>query len=284
MSNILVVTDTTSSLSFEQAEAIGVELVPLSIEIDQVVYKDFIDLTHQELQNKLREGAIPKTSQPNIGYVEELMENWKKANYDAIIIITISAGLSGTFQGFNLIANQLEMDNVYVINSHTLGGPLVEGAILAKNLANKGVAVEEIVDIVTREVQDSKTYIYPKTLDQLKKGGRISPIVANMSALLKIKPLLAVAEDGSTIEKFGVARTENKIYDIITKDIKTRNVNADDYVIYIAHAVDNDELAKVHALITDVFPDFTIKVVDLPAVLLSHAGLGCVGIQIVHKG
>ena len=114
MKNYLIVTDTTSAMNGVQAKESGIELVSLSVLIDGIEYKDQIDISTEELYKKLEAGCIPTTSQPNTGYLHELMANWKAKNYEAIIIITCSSDLSGTWSGFNLVKNQLEMNNMYI--------------------------------------------------------------------------------------------------------------------------------------------------------------------------
>ncbi|MGL5978512.1 MAG: DegV family protein [Erysipelotrichaceae bacterium] len=283
MSNILIVTDTTSSLDFEQAQKENITLVPLTISIGDNVYRDHLDLTTNDLLDELRHGAVPTTSQPNIGLVEEMMMEWKAKQYDAIIILTISSSLSGTYSGFNVIASQLEMDNVYVVDSRTIAGPLLDAAITARHMADNGRSVEEILARVQEKFAHTTSFVYPKTLEQLKKGGRISPIAASMSSLLKIKPLLVLENDGSAIEKFGMARTDAKVFEMACNEFERLGVNADEYCIYIAHAASAEDVEKATKALKDKFTGIEIVTVNLPAVLLSHGGIGCMGIQSVLK-
>lgn len=283
MSKILIVTDTTSSLTFEQAKALNIELVPLTIIIDDVAYVDQKELSGTALMEQLAKGAVPSTSQPNIGMVEEMMSEWKNENYDAIIIITISAKLSGTHNGFQLIANQLEMNNVFVVDSKTVAGPLIEGAKTARAMADQGASVNEILAVLEKGFNSTRTFIYPKTLDQLKKGGRISPIAATMSSLLKIKPLLHIETDGSAVGKFGIAKTDNKIHDMMFEAFKTQGVSADTHKIYLEHSSVEEDVMKTKKFFESKFEGIEIEVVQLPAVLMSHGGLGCLGVQSVLK-
>ena len=124
MKNYLIVTDTTSAMNGDQAKKYGIELVSLSVLIDHQEYKDQIDISTEELYQKLRDGCIPTTSQPNTGYLQNLMEKWKSENYEAIIVITCSSDLSGTWSGFNLVKNDLgieEDDLLDAIMFHTTG-------------------------------------------------------------------------------------------------------------------------------------------------------------------
>lgn len=284
MSKILIVTDTTSSLTFEKAAELHIELVPLTIQIGEKVYTDQVDLSSEQLVEALRQGAVPTTSQPNIGLVEERMSEWKKENYDAIIIYSISSYLSGTFNGFNLVANQLEMNNVHVIDSKTMAGPLLDAAITARKMADEGASVEAILQMSEAKFAKTLSFIYPKTLEQLKRGGRISPVAASMSSLLKIKPLLVLENQGKTIEKFGIARTDAKVFEMVVQEFQKAGANASQFELYLAHAAEADALQKCVDFFAEKFPGMNIQIVPLPAVLLSHGGIGCIGIQLVYKG
>lgn len=78
MKNYLIVTDTTSAMNDIQAKKYGIELVSLSVLIDGMEYKDQLDITTDQLYQKLKEDHVPTTSQPNTGYLEELMKNGKQ--------------------------------------------------------------------------------------------------------------------------------------------------------------------------------------------------------------
>ena len=96
MEKYLIVTDTTSAMDQEIAQKNGIELISLSVIVDGHEYKDQIDISTKQLYDYLRDGKIPSTSQPNTGYLVEQMEKWQEEDYEAIIIITCSADLSGT--------------------------------------------------------------------------------------------------------------------------------------------------------------------------------------------
>lgn len=279
----LIVTDTTSGLDFTTAKEKGIEVVPLSVLIDGVEYKDHLDISSDELYDRLRKGAVPSTSQPNIGYVEERMKIWKEQAYDAIIIITISSYLSGTYQGFKMMAEQLGMDNVHVVDSLSVAGPIMDGVLKAKAMVDEGATVSEIVTMLDTLYHNTISFLYPETLTQLKKGGRISPVAANMASLLKIKPLLMLKKDGTIIDKYGMSRTETKIFDMIKNALVEENVSPATHRLYLAHAEAMAAVNRFSAYIQHELGDFEIVPLPLPAVLTSHGGLGCIAVQTTLK-
>lgn len=283
MKNYLIVTDTTSAMNADQAKKYGIELVSLSVLIDHQEYKDQIDISTEELYQKLRDGCIPTTSQPNTGYLQNLMEKWKSENYEAIIVITCSSDLSGTWSGFNLVKNDLEMDNMYIYDSRQIGAPVMDMAICAKEMANNDCSVAEIFEMLERKSANVFSFLAPLDFKQLARSGRLSPLAAKMATILKVKALLYLKEDGSCVDKFAMSRTESKVIKTMIEKFKSANVNAQDFRIYISHA-DNEELAiKAKNLLQDIFEGIEVFVNKLPAVLTCHGGLGCIAIHYICK-
>lgn len=173
-SKILVVTDTTSGWNEADAQKAGVALVALSVLLDDKEYKDQIEMRANELYAAQAEGKLPTTSQPNPGYLENCMKQWKEAHYDAIIVLPIAAGLSGTYQGFRFAAESLEMDEVHVIETRTLAAPLQDCACCAKKMAEANAPLETILNVLAEKLDDTMTYAIPKDLVQLKRGGEAS--------------------------------------------------------------------------------------------------------------
>lgn len=283
MKKYLVVTDTTSAMSKELANQYGIELIPLSVLIDGHEYKDQIDMTTKELYQKLEDGCVPTTSQPNTGYVQIEMEKWQKEKYDAIVIITCSSDLSGTWSGFNLVKNTLNMDNVHIIDSRSVGAPIMDMAIYAKKMFDNGKTLEEVKAGIEKKMKNTFSFLHPENFTQLKKGGRLSPVAANMASLLKIKALLYLKEDGSVVEKYAMARTETKIIRAVLDKFDELNINAKEHCIYLSHANNELIVQKVKEFLQRKFDNIDCVVLALPAVLTCHGGLGCIAIQPTYK-
>ena len=136
-----------------------------------------------------KDGKTPSTSQPNTGYLIEKMEAWQKENYEAIIVVTCSADLSGTNNGFHLAKDTVGLDNVYIYDSRQVGAPVMDMAIRAKQLADEGKDVDEIFKVLEEKTKHSFSFLYPDNFDQLSRSGRLSPMAARMASMLKIKAL-----------------------------------------------------------------------------------------------
>lgn len=283
MEKYLVVTDTTSAMDAAKAKIYGVELLSLSVLIDRKEYKDQVDITTEEFYQKLKDGTIPSTSQPSTGYIEEKMRMWKQENYEAIIIITCSNDLSGTWSGINLVKNTLEMDNVHIVDSRSIGAPIMDMAIDAKIMADQGKCVEEIIDGIQKKSKNTFSFLLPDNFIQLKRSGRLSPLAATAAALIKLKVLLCLNDDATMVEKYLVTRTETKVLKAIVEKFEDLKIQAQQYKIYLSHANNLDGATKIKGILEEKFNNIECEILALPAVLTCHGGLGCVAVQTTYK-
>ena len=283
MEKYLIVTDTTSALNKEIAAAHGIELISLSVIVDGQEYKDQVDISTEQLYDYLKDGKTPSTSQPNTGYLNEKMEAWQKENYEAIIVVTCSADLSGTNNGFHLAKDTVGLDNVYIYDSRQVGAPVMDMAIRAKQLADEGKDVDEIFKVLEEKTKHSFSFLYPDNFDQLSRSGRLSPMAARMASMLKIKALLCLDEQGKSVDKYSMSRTEVKVLKAITDKFHELGVNAEKYKIYISHA-DNIVFAKKSKLLLQTtFHGIEVEINNLPAVLTCHGGLACCALHSTYK-
>lgn len=283
MEKYLIVIDTTSAMNKEIAAAHGIELISLSVIVDGQEYKDQVDISTEQLYDYLKDGKTPSTSQPNTGYLIEKMEAWQKENYEAIIVVTCSADLSGTNNGFHLAKDTVGLDNVYIYDSRQVGAPVMDMAIRAKQLADEGKDVDEIFKVLEEKTKHSFSFLYPDNFDQLSRSGRLSPMAARMASMLKIKALLCLDEQGKSVDKYSMSRTEVKVLKAITDKFHKLGVNAEKYKIYISHA-DNIVFAKkAKLLLQTTFHGIEVEINNLPAVLTCHGGLACCALHSTYK-
>ncbi len=283
MEKYLIVTDTTIAMNKEIAAAHGIELISLSVIVDGQEYKDQVDISTEQLYDYLKDGKTPSTSQPNTGYLIEKMEAWQKENYEAIIVVTCSADLSGTNNGFHLAKDTVGLDNVYIYDSRQVGAPVMDMAIRAKQLADEGKDVDEIFKVLEEKTKHSFSFLYPDNFDQLSRSGRLSPMAARMASMLKIKALLCLDEQGKSVDKYSMSRTEVKVLKAITDKFHELGVNAEKYKIYISHA-DNIVFAKKSKLLLQTtFHGIEVEINNLPAVLTCHGGLACCALHSTYK-
>lgn len=191
---IQLVTDSTSDLPKEIIDQYNITVVPLTINIDGVDYLEGIDITPLEFYEKMSNAKdLPKTSMPSPGVFAETFNELSKKG--PVLCLTISAGLSGTYESACFAANNSQGD-VRVIN--TVSGSLGHGIQLmeAGDLIKEGKTIYEIEDHLNTKKEDSRVLILLNTLENIVKGGRLSRFQGSLAKMLDIKVILHDMPDG----------------------------------------------------------------------------------------
>ena len=127
------------------------------------------------------------------------------AEYDEVVHIPMSSGLSGSCQTACMLAQEPEFDGkVFVVNNQRISVTQTQSVLDAVELAKKGYDGAQIKKILEEDKFNSSIYIMLDTLFYLKKGGRITPAAAALGTLLKLKPVLQI--QGEKLDAFAKAR------------------------------------------------------------------------------
>ncbi|WAW15016.1 DegV family protein [Peptostreptococcus equinus] len=224
-----IIVDTGTDISLNMAKEYGIELIPLTIRYTDREYKDMLEIEAKEVYDNF-ENEIPKTSLPSIGEVIEILENLHKKGYEEFIIITISSGLSGTYQVCYNALKELAYKGE-VIDTKRIG--LMSGCfgVFASKLRSKGYRYEEICDIVKNNLDNCYGYYTLENLKYLIKGGRIGHVDGALANLLNIKPVISCNDEGVyyTVKK---ARGRKNSIKEISKLIKEK-ISDDPYWIML---------------------------------------------------
>ncbi|MDO4501555.1 MAG: DegV family protein [Coriobacteriia bacterium] len=214
---IRVITDSTSSISAQRAEELGVQVVSLFVNHNGVEYQDAtmdLDAFYAEIHTML--DNIPRSSQPSQLALETVFEDAAKAG-DQVLGLFMSSGLSGTFEGALRAARSVKARNAdftfALVDTQSCGydeGWPVEAGATARN---NGASLEECVDAVVRSVESTRFLFCPESLTFLQKGGRIGRASALLGNLIKLTPVLTV-RDGTVLTAAKV-RTQKKAMDAI---------------------------------------------------------------------
>ncbi len=283
MRKIKIFCDSSVALTKEEADLINVTILPLTLIHNNKEYADQFEMTVDDVNQLLAKKEIIKTSQPNLGLIISEFEKAKEENYDYIFGITIAETLSGTHSAFNQAAVEVGLDNFTLINSGSISGIVHEMIRLINSMNEEGMAYDLIRENLNPLLNNSEIFVYPQTLDQLKVSGRISKSAGTLASLLKIKPLLHFANMGQTIDKFGTARTEVKIFDMIVKNLIENNVHPDTHIIYYLESSALEIIERFDLYLKENLGTFETKTLQLPAVIATHAGLGTMVVQWMLK-
>jgi DegV family protein with EDD domain len=185
---IQIVTDSSSDMPKELIDRYDISVVPLTINIDGMEYLEGQDITPEEFYKKMKNAkSLPKTSMPSPGVFAEVFN--KLSEKGSILCLTISSGLSGTYQSACLGRDDSGKD-VRVID--TLAGSLGHGLQIleACMLREQGKSIDEIVDHLEEMKKHSNILILLDTLENIVKGGRLSKFQGSIAKVLDIKVIL----------------------------------------------------------------------------------------------
>ena len=255
----------------------------MPFQIDGETYYEDITLTQEEFYKKLREGGNISTSQPSPGSVTDL---WDKVlqEYDQIVHIPMSSGLSGSCQTAIMLAQEEEYDGkVYVVNNQRISVTQRQSVLDAKKMAEAGYDAAAIQKRLEETKFDSTIYITLDTLHYLKKGGRITPAAAALGTILRLKPVLQI--QGEKLDAYSKARTykiaKNTMLDAIAKDIEERfdgKSSPEDIYIAIAHTDNLAAAEEFREEVKTIYPEHDIYIDHLSLSVACHIGPGALAI------
>ena len=276
MKKIAIVTDSNSGILPEEAEKLGVHLIAMPFIINEEIFYENIDLTHEKFYEIQKSGTKISTSQPNINEIVEIWENLLKT-YDEIVHIPMSSGLSNSCETALNFAEQFE-GKVQVVDNHRVSVTMKASVIDAVNMAKDGKNAKEIKKYLEDTALDSSIYLMVDTLKYLKQGGRVTPAAAAIGAVLNIKPVLQI--QGGKLDQYtkvlNVKTAKMKMIDAIKKDVEGRFkhlAESGKLRLALAHT---DNQANVNLFAEEVkaaFPNLQIDYVDeLALSIATHTG------------
>ncbi len=287
MSKIAIVTDSNSGITQAQAKELGIYVLPMPFMIGDEMYYEDINLTQDEFYQKLEGGESISTSQPS---PEEVLKLWDELlkEYDEIIHIPMSSGLSGSCQSAMMLAEDYE-GRVHVVDNQRISVTQRRSCLDALELVERGMSGAQIADFLVKDKFNSSIYIMLDTLQYLKKGGRITPAAAAIGTLLKIKPVLQI--QGEKLDAFSKARTTSQGKSImmgaIKNDIETRfggiTPAPGGVWIQIAHTHNEEAAMALKEELQEQYPGYDVYVAPLSLSVSCHIGPGALAIACCKK-
>lgn len=275
---IRIVSDSSTLYTKKEAAAIGIDVAMLTVTADAKTYRELEEINTQEFIDIIHQGNVPSSSQPALG---EVLDMYNKHPQDEVLNITIADGLSGTYQTARGAAEMAESpERITVFNSRTLCYPQRVLVGRALDLAKKGFDVHAIVAELEKLLHTAKSYLIPRDFDYLRRGGRLSPLMANLGKLIKLAPVMTQTEDGRQLTRLSLQRSFKRAVQAIAEDMKHLGVDAG-YHIAISHALAEDLLKTASEIITKAFPGIHILTFTLSPAFTVQGGPGCVAIQAI---
>ena len=275
-----IMTDSNSGITQSQGKEMGVWVLPMPFMIDGKTYYEDIDLDQEQFYSLLEKGADISTSQPS---PEEVMKMWDQIleEYDEVVHIPMSSGLSGSCQTAMMLAQEYQ-DRVQVVNNQRISVTQRQSVADAAAMAKKGWRAKEIKEKLEETKFDSSIYITVDTLKYLKKGGRITPAAAALGTLLRIKPVLTI--QGEKLDAFSKVRTmkqaKHVMLSAIQKDMETRFHDKDGSHTYlqVAHSHNAQAAEELRQELQQMYPGYPVIADPLSLSVSCHIGPGSLAI------
>lgn len=272
-----IVTDSTAYIPKDVRDANNIYMLPLIVTLDGESYREEIDLSATEFYEKLHAtDSFPTSSQPAIGKTYELFKQLEK-EYDAIISIHLSSGISGTYQSVSTLKDEFPACEIYTIDSEISCYPQARLVLEAARLAQQGMAAREIMEKVEKLKERTAAYFMVDDLNNLQKGGRLSGGAALVGSMLRIKPILHFEDKKITV--YEKIRTKKKalqrIMDLLAQDVETVDYPL---VVTVIHANCEENARELMAEVQAQYPGIRCEMSYFGPVIGTHLGEGALGI------
>jgi len=274
---VRIISDTSTLYSTLQAREAGFAVSPLAVTIAGNTYRELDEITAQQFVQIIAKGHMPASSQPAIG---EVMDLYQEYVGEEIINIAMADGLSGTYQ--SAVAAAEGAQNITVVNTTTLCGPHRYMVEKAAEMAKAGAGKQEILAALDQMMATDVSYLMPADFDYLRRGGRLSPLVSLVGKTIKLAPVLTQSEDGRQLVMSAVKRSYKQALSHVAQKLADHGVGKG-WRIYITHAVHEARLLEAKAAMEAAFPEATIECYTLTPAFITQGGPSCVAIQVVKE-
>lgn len=275
-----LVTDSTSDLLADEAAALRVTVVPLTVRFGDEQLRDGVDIDAATFYRRLP-GAekLPTTSQPSPEQFAEVYRSLLRSPEDEVVSIHIAGHLSGTLQSATLAARDVDERRVHVVDSQSVSG----GMQLLLSVAVRGRDAGDDAATVVRNVERLRDrvniYVLLDTITYLQKGGRIGRAQAFIGGVLNVKPIVSV-EHG---EVGPVARVRSKQQGI-GKMVELVQGNGPLEAICMMHGDAGEPATELRGRLTALLPELEIPMGMLGPVVGTYGGPGSVGVAVLRAG
>lgn len=273
---VRLVTDSTCDLPAETIEQYGIQVVPLYINVGKQGYLDGIDISREQFYKNLPTFPDhPTTAVPSPQKFRAIYDSLADEGADEVLSIHVSKSLSAVVNVASVAASETNTVPVTVFDSQQLSlgtGFLVE---TAARMAAAGATMKDILIRLSDQVRRSHVFAALDTLEFLRRSGRMNGFMANLGALLQIKPILTMYAGTPTTEK---VRTRDKALKRMYEMLK--EIGAVERIA-IVHANAAERVAELRQLAGSLISGLEIMAVDITPVIGAHIGPGAFGFAVV---
>ena len=277
MQKIALITDSACDLDLNTLKENNINLLPLRIIYSNGDYRDRIDISPQEVYDNL-EKEVPKTSLPSAQETEDILNKLEQEGYTHVICISISSGLSGSFNALRLALEDHPKLTSFVYDSKILAYPQGEIVLEVAKLIKEGKSYEEIIKEIPEIRKRVIGYFTINTLEYLKKGGRIGRLAGTVGELLNLKPIITTDDEGvyyNVAKVRGRKQSLSKMTELLKGYLEKGKCE-----VAVLHAGCEDEAIKYMNSLKDLTNVVSIKIAEISPALGIHGGPGLIGFSV----
>ena len=277
---VRIVSDTSTLYSTTQAREAGFAVSPLSVTIAGKSYREFDEIDSVTFVDIINQGNMPTSSQPAIGEVSALYEEFAG---EPILNIAMADGLSGTYK--SAVAAAQLCDNaadITVVNTRTLCGPHRYMVQKALEMAKAGQSVQAITAWLEERMDSAKSYLIPADFDYLRRGGRLSPLVSHVGKMVGLAPVMTQTDDGCRLTVAGIRRGYSHGVKFVVEALKKKGIGPG-WRVFVAHAAKQEKVDLTVKMLRDAIPGAVYEVLPLSPAFITQGGPECLAIQYVKE-
>ncbi len=279
--NFAIVTDSTSDLPAELARERQIYIAPLHILWGRDHFVDGVTITAQDFYARLaNDPEMPTSSQPS---PKEFADIYKQAVREtgapAVIVLTISAELSGTFSSAQMGANMVDFP-VEIIDLRTASIATGLPVLKLAEARDSGMSLEQACALARSYANRTQIYFIVDTLEYLHRGGRIGGARRLLGTALNIKPLLHI-EHGKIEAKESI-RTRKRALNRLQEIYREVNDLERPLHVGIIHANALSDAEALGSAIQAIRAPDSQLITQISAVISVHTGPGAVGFAILQ--
>ncbi|MBF0705640.1 DegV family protein [Alkalihalobacillus hwajinpoensis] len=277
MKTVAIVTDSTAYIPESMLDEYEVTMVPLSVIFGNESYLEEREIQAGDFFEKVKkEDELPKTSQPSIGSFVEAYETLART-HDEIITITLSSGISGTYQSAHSAGGMIEGADVHVFDSEI--SCMMQGfyVLEAAQMAQDGFKSKEILNRLQKiKSQGTNAYFLVDDLSHLHRGGRLNAAQLVVGNLLQIKPVLTFED--KKIVPYEKIRTRKKALNKLMTLFDDAAKGGDIIKATVIYATNKEEAEFLKAELEEKYSNVSIILSYFGPVIATHLGEGSLGL------
>lgn len=281
---VKILVDSACDLTEEYLNTYQIDMVPLTVHLDEKEYKDGLEIKPKKVYDEMRAGAKTKTSQVSPQEFQSLFESYIEKK-QTVVYLAFSSELSGTYQTAKMVEQNIKDEHpnapIHILDTKcaSIGYGLV--VLRAAQLAQNGASVEEILDTALYHAEHMEHIFTVDDLEYLQRGGRVSRTSAFVGSLLNIKPILHVDEGKLVpLEKL---RGSKKVLQRMIDLMEERGTDFENQIIGISHGDDLERAQKLAEMVKERFGVKDVIIEMVGAVIGAHSGPGTLALFFLNR-